>query len=686
MATTLTEPTTRPSAKAIDRNLAIDSLRGIAALAVLGFHVRPLLWIGTTAWVQSGSMKWYNPDTILGLASTPFRWGNWGVPLFFVISGYCIHRPYARKRDLRDFRFDLNLYFLRRLWRIYPPLLAALLLTAGLDSLARAANPASAELGDNSLACFVANLLTLQNITAPVYGSNVPLWTLSIEIHFYLLYPLLYLAIKRFGLLPPMLAVFTVSVGSWLAFERAGWQSSGFFMPYWFSWALGAYIAEAEAGRAAFPARLLVPAAVPCLVLAVAVERWKGSLPDSRPVVFLLLCLPFALLLWYAIQRPAARLWNSRASRLFAFVGLFSYSLYATHMPTLVAYQTLIQGGDQARLFVAVIPGIAVALIVAYAMYLLVEQWCLRPPSMFYKLPRITFATMTWRRRLLLLACLAAVTGLAIAVYLRCPISIFFKLGPRPTPPTEIFQGVTYTCEELDEDECKGLVLVVRVDLTAPGVGIYLTPLDPEAVRHGYQYRLTDPATVLRKEDLAVVINATFFSADSTLFYKSGDLARGVQTVIVDGKVSHVDPHSYMLWFEPDLTPHIENSKPPTEAVLRRARWGIGGGGVPVWHGQALIHGANHQMDSRTAVGIDSQRRLLWLAVFENASEGAVPQVLVRHGVQEGFLLDGGHSTTMVIGPGAAGVTSGTFFGGVRPVATCLGIKAQRISTANHHE
>ena len=248
---------------------------------------------------------------------------------------------------------------------------------------------------------------------------------------------------------------------------------------------------------------------------------------------------------------------------------------------------------------------------------------------------------------------------------------------PRPAPPTEIFRGITYTCEEMNRDECRGLVHLVRVDLSAPGIELYLTPLDREAVGRGYQYRLAEASTVLRREDLAVVVNGAFFSADSGAFYRTGNLANGVQTIVADGIVSHVDPNSYMLWFEPDLTPHIEVSKPPSGELLRRVRWGIGCGAVPLRKGLVLPGAANHEMDRRTAVGIDSSRRLLWLAVFENASSLAVAQVLKEHGAEDGFLLDGGHSTTMVLGPKAAHVRSGALVGGARPVATLLGIKAE---------
>jgi hypothetical protein len=276
------------------------------------------------------------------------------------------------------------------------------------------------------------------------------------------------------------------------------------------------------------------------------------------------------------------------------------------------------------------------------------------------------------RRWTIRAACAAALAGLAIAGYA-------WWSCPHPSPPTEIFRGVTYSCEEIRETECNGLVFVVQVDLAAPGIGLYLTPLDSEAAKHGYQYRLAEVESAARREDLAVAVNGTFFSAASGLWYKTGDLANGDQTIIADGVVSHDDPNSYMLWFEPDLTPHIEAVKPPADAVLRHARWGIGGGAVALWKGRVQLEATSHEMDRRTAVGIDSRRRLLWLAVLENASSRGTARVLAEHGAQDGFLLDGGHSTAMVLGMKAAHVRSGVLFGGSRPVANCFGIRAQSL-------
>ena len=84
---------------------------------------------------------------------------------------------------------------------------------------------------------------------------------------------------------------------------------------------------------------------------------------------------------------------------------------------------------------------------------------------------------------LCLLVCAAAL-ALAVAGW-------FWWTCPRPVPPTEIFRGITYSCLRLpDSDEGSGLVHVARVDLAVPGIGLYVTPLDEEALARDFQYRL----------------------------------------------------------------------------------------------------------------------------------------------------------------------------------------------------
>jgi hypothetical protein len=277
------------------------------------------------------------------------------------------------------------------------------------------------------------------------------------------------------------------------------------------------------------------------------------------------------------------------------------------------------------------------------------------------------------RRRFLLV-------GLAL---LFAALGIYWWNLRAPVLPTEIYQGVTYGCERLEVDEQgSGLMHWVRVDLTAPGIELYVTPLDPQAVERGWQYRLKRTPTVVNQEQLAVAINATLFGSDSGWLPISGDFARSSDATIANYVVSHVPEYAYLLCFDDHLAPCLETSRPPNDSVLRRSRWGLGGrGAVLLRDGKIFQDTPRKPTDARTAVGVDRQKRLLFLAVFENASPWRALDKLAKLGAVDGMLLDGGNSTSMAIDDKAHGVRPGVLIGRWRPVATHFGIRARELST-----
>lgn len=244
--------------------------------------------------------------------------------------------------------------------------------------------------------------------------------------------------------------------------------------------------------------------------------------------------------------------------------------------------------------------------------------------------------------------------------------------------PTEIYQGVTYGCDRLSADrQGRGLVHWVEVDLTAPGIELYVTPLDAQAVDSGWQYRLQTTGSVVNQERLAVCINACLFSSESNKDHPSGTFGSSIETVIADHRVSHVWEHTYLLWFDDDLSPCQEMSKPPSANSLKSARWAIGGQSVGLRAGRIVTEPHTVSPDCRTAVGIDRRRMRLYLAVFESATPRRAMEKLAALGAQEGMLLDGGDSTSMTLGHEARGIDAGTVFVRWRPaVATHFGVRA----------
>jgi hypothetical protein len=243
-----------------------------------------------------------------------------------------------------------------------------------------------------------------------------------------------------------------------------------------------------------------------------------------------------------------------------------------------------------------------------------------------------------------------------------------------PVVPTEIYRGVIYACERLAEDgQGAGLMHWVRVDLAAPGVGLYTTPVDP-TLTPPWQQRLRYTGAVASAQRLAVTVNGTLYAAAGWPF--PGRAARGTETVISEHAMNHPDPNSFLLWFEDDLTPHLESRRPASDAVVKRARYAIGGSVRYVYLGRVTPYTGTQKRDRRTCAGIDPPRKLLWLAVFEDATERRAGVEMLRLGATEVIPLDGGSSSEMVIGADAAGVRPGAVLHSWVPNATHLGIRA----------
>ncbi len=249
------------------------------------------------------------------------------------------------------------------------------------------------------------------------------------------------------------------------------------------------------------------------------------------------------------------------------------------------------------------------------------------------------------------------------------------------TEPKAIFSGITYGCELLERtDEGHGILHWARVELSAPGIELYVTPLDPSALASGFQYRLRWIDDVLQKEGLAIAINGALFTSEPRWRPGlPGDLAKGVETVVSNHVTSHIWEHTYLLWFDDELNAYLRPSKPPRPEDLRKAKWGIGGQGVGLQRGR-VWSGSDRKPDSRTAVGIDAERKLLFLIVAEWASPRLLLEQLSKLGARDAMLLDGGGSSAMAIGEGGRNLARGTLLGGWRPVATFFGVKAHRLS------
>jgi len=338
----------------------IGAVRGAAALLVAFLHTRQITWIGIqAAWEQFGVSR--NLVVWLGYLTFPVVWGSVGVPIFFVVSGYCIHRSHAvRLAGDSAYRLGSRRYLQRRFFRIYPVLLAALVLTFVCDWVAMRAAPGIQDLGTHSAIVFLGNVASVQGWLVPPFGSNGPLWTLSIEVQLYLFYIFLFSFRRRWGI--PRTALLAVAINAVsICITR------GLFTSYLVSWCLGAYLAEPGQRLSVLPkARRLFAAGLLLLAaLGVFFTRWQDAF------FFILSACAFALVLSCLLQADLA---PTPTLRVFDKLGEFSYSLYSVHRPLAVLAGAVILRGVRSQ-FIAV-PLLVLGLVVfmAYVFHLVVER------------------------------------------------------------------------------------------------------------------------------------------------------------------------------------------------------------------------------------------------------------------------------------------------------------------------
>lgn len=264
----------------------IDGLRFLAITSVIGFHV----WaIGTFHLGRVGDRS-----TTVGLFLSN---GNAGVELFFVISGFILALPFAKQYLANGKKISLREYFIRRVTRIEPPYVIQLALVFLWTALVLRHSPVH-QLKYGSEGWFhytaphmLASLFYVNGLIYKVHPyPNIVLWSLEVEVQFYLLAPLLagLFAIRNAGF--RRLLMFLIVLVWPIVIERSGLMSLGdrmgllgalqFFLTGFLlvEFYLSGWL---TAGKKNFVWDILFFASVPAVVYYPACETW----------IFLTVCL-----------------------------------------------------------------------------------------------------------------------------------------------------------------------------------------------------------------------------------------------------------------------------------------------------------------------------------------------------------------------------------------------------------
>lgn len=329
------------------RLASLDGLRGLAALAVVLFHV----------------------CIPLGLIAAPN--GYLAVDFFFLLSGYVLAHVYEAR--LRAGRIGPWAFMRRRLARLYPLVAIGVLMGVGVT----AARYAPMIRGQRAMEFFgtaAANLLVLPLGRLsfagdhPLFAANAPIWSLFWELA----------ANAVYGAAAPFLG--PKSLAAVIAVSALALAASAV--------AYGSLQAGAEAGSfAAGPARVgfsffagvalrrLPPwrplqrlGAAPLLAAGLlALVMLAPMLIDSRLLDPLAVVVLFPAILMLALQRePAGGL-----RRLALAAGDLSYPVYVTHFPIMQLFLAFVAPAKPAGLLLALIIAGELGAILAVALVVL---------------------------------------------------------------------------------------------------------------------------------------------------------------------------------------------------------------------------------------------------------------------------------------------------------------------------
>jgi peptidoglycan/LPS O-acetylase OafA/YrhL len=319
--------TTAPAtaaAKPSGRFVALDGLRGIAALLVVFFHI--------------GWPNHFTPTNFV-------RNGYLAVDLFFILSGLVIYANYGvRINQFADFVQFLGLRF----FRVYPLLIAMLGLFVLLESAKMVAQQKFGIVagqppftGADTADTLLANIFLLQGLhVLPRLTWNTPSWSISCEFLAYVLFSALVLTgLARHRLFPPVAAVTAATLYVGVAY---GWGT----LDVTYDWGILRCVAGFLLGMVIYRARddiqsinwqgLAGAGEVVLLILLIATLSFaSGATLVMSVAVFVglvaLLQFDHGPIAWILMSRPAQ------------FLGRVSYSIYMVHLVLLICMSIIVK-------------------------------------------------------------------------------------------------------------------------------------------------------------------------------------------------------------------------------------------------------------------------------------------------------------------------------------------------------
>jgi len=340
----------------------IDGLRGIAILMVLMGH---LIYVNP----HSGPLAQF----IIGVCNA----GGYGVMVFFTLSGFLIAWPFWKRKVKGAAEVLPPGYGWRRFWKIYPPLALSVVVLAPVYILFS---------HDRSYLPLALNWLSGLPFLMPVSDKfNPVMWSLVVEVHFYIFLPLFFLGLKRlsakacFWMTMPVFLI-VPAVCRWMIFNGLGYEIFPQIVDHFPSvldcFFLGVLLAGAESiWGIPKPWARLGDAGLALLPATLFAKSWLDLYPAINrgvqiELVDWMVRIASALLLCYIAdpQHPRARLLCQPWLR---WCGIISYEWYLFHQPIAIWFRSSFgpANGNRIVYVLIVVGAFAVSLLVAALVY-----------------------------------------------------------------------------------------------------------------------------------------------------------------------------------------------------------------------------------------------------------------------------------------------------------------------------
>ena len=343
----------------------IEGLRGLAALYVVAQHICTMVDPRFLLMRSGAQPAW------LASVMAPFWYGHFAVSAFIVLSGFCLQMSLYHSGDgqLRDVRRFLK----RRCWRILPPYYACLALS--LITVHFVTSKHSGPPWDQYLPVtaenLVAHILMIHNFSKDwMYKINGVLWSISIEFQLYFLFPMICVALWRWGsrtTLPILATLVFLALTVHVSAEKL------------YVWYFGLFVLGMAGARWSFDRRLPQPHAWAMSSLAVfafAAAIMSIGWTKQLAVRDTLMGIAVVSALVAGSTNPGMLWVRALGLKPLVKLGAFSYSLYLVHHPIL---QWLTHFRPQAintttRHFAYLVALLPLILLACYAFYRLFEK------------------------------------------------------------------------------------------------------------------------------------------------------------------------------------------------------------------------------------------------------------------------------------------------------------------------